>query len=424
MSTSPEQLQYLLLQYANNNCTRQELLSLLHAMEEAGHNEVLHHSLLHMWQNISDSDQLPAIDKEELFSNIMAAVPEQPSRRAKYTWLKIAAAAMLVLALGTLAYMYVSKNEAPQQKGIVQLAPFKNEKAAQIGKAILSLAGGEDIILDDAPIGTLARQGHTTIFKRNNRQLVYTIDADAPEGEQPQYNILTTPPGLQYDVVLPDESHVWVNAATAMRFPTAFTGNERSVALTGEAYFEVAPLTLKGEKKKMPFIVNVLSPSGATGGGRIEVLGTHFNIKAYDQDEDIQTTLLEGRVKVSAMPARMNLSDGVNGQWSILKPGQQAAIHDSRLTIHNDINVNEVIAWKRGELIFNNLTMAQAASVIERWYNVQVDIKKPRIANCRITVSFLKGETIQQVMDVMGAYDDFTWKMKNNTITLSGKGCD
>src|SRR5690348_1409896 len=98
MSTSPEQLQYLLLQYANNNCSRHELLSLLQAMEEAGNNEALHHSLLHMWQNISDSDQLPAIDKEELFSNIMAAVPVQPLRRAKYTWLKIAAAAVLVLA--------------------------------------------------------------------------------------------------------------------------------------------------------------------------------------------------------------------------------------------------------------------------------------------------------------------------------------
>jgi len=435
MSTSPEQLQYLLLQYANNNCTRQELLQLLQAMDEAGHNETLHDSLLYMWQNISDSDQLPVIDKEELFSHIMAAVPVQPSRSGKYKWLKIAAAAVLVLAFGSLAYLYLSKKTAPQ-KSVVQFTPFKNNRAAQLGKAILSLAGGKEIILDDAPIGTLAYVGHTTIIKVNNRQLVYTIDGPGSEAEGENFNTLTTPPGSQYEVVLPDASHVWVNAASAIRFPTAITGRDRSVDMTGEAYFEVAGLIWK-EKKKVPFIVNVVPLTGGVAGGgqarggRVEVLGTHFNIKAYDQDEDIQTTLLEGRVKVSSMPARMNRSDVVNGQWSILKPGQQAAIHslplragDSLLTIRNDINVNEVIAWKKGELIFNNLTMAQAALVIERWYNVRVHINNPKIANCRITVSFLKGETIQQVMDVIAAYNDFTWKMKNNTITLSGKGCD
>lgn len=414
MSTSPEQLHYLLLQYANNNCTRQELLLLLQAMDEAGHNEALHTTLLHIWQNISDTDQLPGLDKEVLFSNIMAAAPVQALPARKYTWFKIAAAAVLVLALGSLGYIYLSKKEQPP-KSIVQLTPFKNDKAARIGKAILSLPGGKEIILDDAPIGTLATLGHTTIIKRTNRQLMYTIDANAGEMEEAPVNILTTPPGSQYEIVLSDESHVWVNTASAIRFPTAFTGHERNVAMTGEAYFEVA------KNAQQPFIVNIPALPGSSGGGRVEVLGTHFNIKAYDDDREISTTLLEGRVKFSALATIPAAKE--NSQ--LLSPGQQAQLKmNGNIQVTDQVNVNEVIAWKKGELIFNNLTLAEAASVIERWYNVQLEIKNPQIANCRITVSFLKGETIQQVMDVISAYNDLTWKMKNGAITISGKGCE
>jgi transmembrane sensor len=421
MSTSPEQLHYLLLQYANNNCTRKELLELLQTIDEAGHDTTFHNSLQNIWQNISDSDQLPAIDKEVLFSNIFAATRVHPLPAKRFTWFKVAAAAVLVLALGSLAYMYLSKKDTLPQKSIVLLQPFKNDRAASISKAILSLADGSEIIVDDAPNGTLARQGSTTIIKRN-KQLIYTIEPAGKGEEAPQFNILTTPPGLQYEVVLPDESHVWVNAATAIRFPTAFNSNERSVAMTGEAYFEVAPAYAPGDnRKKIPFTVDVLPSGKGARAGHVEVLGTHFNIRAYDEDEDIKTTLLEGRVKVSATSQTPQTTD--NAQ--MLSPGQQAQLQkNGDIHVIKDVNVNEIIAWKKGELIFNNITMAEAAQIIERWYNVHVVIKNPHIASCRVTVSFLKGETIQQVMDVIGAYNDFTWQMKNGTITLSGKGCE
>jgi len=182
----------------------------------------------------------------------------------------------------------------------------------------------------------------------------------------------------------------------------------------------VAQVLVPGEeKKKLPFIVNVL-PSTGGNGEAVEVLGTHFNISAYDSD-DIKTTLLEGSVKVSAT----GNAPGATDKSQLLTPGQQAQLKkNGDIQVANDVNVNEVIAWKKGELIFNNITMGDAAQIIERWYNVRVEIKNPHIATCRLTVSFLKGETIQQVMDVIGAYNDFTWRMKNGIITLSGKGCE
>ncbi|THU38430.1 DUF4974 domain-containing protein [Niastella caeni] len=433
MSTSPEQLHYLLMQYANNNCTRRELLELLQAIEEAGHDDTLHNSLQNIWQNITDSDTLPTFDKEALFSNIIAAAPVHQEPVKRYTWFKIAAAAVLVLALGSVAFMYLNKKETPAQKNIVLLTPLKNDKAAQMGKAILTLANGSEIVLDDVPNGELARQGSATIIKYSNRQLVYKIDPSDKEVETLHYNNLTTPPGSQYEVILPDESHVWVNAATAIRFPAAFSSSERAVDMTGEAYFEVAPLTQPtGEGSgKVPFIVDILTSTGRGAGGRVEVLGTHFNINAFN--ENIKTTLLEGKVKISAVGhfnEQSAIQNGKNNKpktinYKLLSPGQQAQLQkNGNIQVTNDINVNEVIAWKKGELIFNNLTMAEAAPIIERWFNVRVVIKTPPVATCRVSVSFLKGETIQQVMEVIGAYYDIKWQMKDGTITLSGKGCE
>ena len=140
MSTSPERLHYLLLQYANNNCTRNELLELFQAMEEAGHDAALHNSLQNIWQHITDSETLPDIDKEVLYTSIISAAPVHALPARKYTWLKMAAAAVLVLALGSLAWMYLSKKDMPPQKSMVLLKPFKNDRAAQISKSILSLS--------------------------------------------------------------------------------------------------------------------------------------------------------------------------------------------------------------------------------------------------------------------------------------------
>lgn len=439
MSTSPEQLHYLLVQYANNNCTRKELLQLLQAIDEAGHDEALHNSLQSIWQNFSDDDVLPVIDKEKIFSTVIAAAPGQLNRPKKFVWLKVAAAAVFVLALCSLVYLYVNKEKTDEQISTAIITSIKNDKAARMNKAILSLANGSDIVLDSVPNGILAKQGNTTITKVNDRLLVYQTDPSVNEHDVPiNYNSLTTPAGTQYEVVLPDGSHVWLNAASAIRYPILFSANERSVMMTGEAYFEVArsnhALTGSGveSSKKIPFVVDILPPAGAPvapgrqlRAGRIEVLGTHFNIKAYDDDSAIKTTLLEGSVKVSAQTTNYKLlSAGQQASISRKSPGSTATTTGENIVVKTLANANEAIAWKRGELVFNNVTMAEAAQIIERWYNVQVVIKNADIIKCNITVSFLKGESLQQVMDVISAYNDITWKRAKGTIILSGKGCN
>ena len=144
-------------------------------------------------------------------------------------------------------------------------------------------------------------------------------------------------------------------------------------------------------------------------------------LNAYEKEEDIKTTLLEGKVKVSGASP----SPGATGQSQLLTPGQQARLKkNGDIQVTNDVNVNEAVAWTKGELIFKNLSIGEAAPIIERWFNVRVVIKNPKVAGCRVTASFLKGETIQQVMDVISAYYDLTWQMKNGTITLAGRGCD
>jgi ferric-dicitrate binding protein FerR (iron transport regulator) len=358
-------------------------------MEAAGHNEALHNSLQNIWQHITDSDTLPDLDKEVLYSNIIAAAAVRTLPVRSYTWLKWAAAAVLVLALGSMAWMYLSKKDQPPQKSLVLVKPFKNNRAAQISKSILSLTNGSEIVLDDAPNGTLVKQGSTTIIKLN-RQLVYKNNRSGKKaGAALNYNILTTPPGSQYEVVLPDESHVWVNAATALRFPTEFNDNERVVALTGEAYFEVAT------DAAHPFRVKL-------GAQTVEVLGTHFNINAYSDEGVIRTTLLEGKIKMGD---------------KIILPGQQLQVNAAGQTkLVPNADTEQAVAWKNGLFQFDNADLPSVMRQLTRWYNV--DVRYPAHMPQR---SF--GGAIQRSLPLTKVLailedNDVTFAIEGNTITV------
>lgn len=267
-------------------------------------------------------------------------------KRKVFTFIRIAAAACFIglLALGAILWFRSDpKKEIAETK--LNNKSYKNDVPPGGEKAILKLADGSTIVLDDAQNGALTQQGDTKVIKLNGK-----LDYNASSGtNKVVYNTISTPRGGKYQVELADGSQVWLNAASSLRFPTAFLGKERRVEITGEVYFEVA------KNKAMPFIVSV-------NGSEIQVLGTHFNVMAYSDEASLKTTLLEGAVKF------------VKGnETNILKPGQQSQLLKSgQVKLADGIDVDEVVAWKNGMFDFQGADIGTVVRQLARWYEVDV----------------------------------------------------
>ena len=222
-------------------------------------------------------------------------------------------------------------------------------------KAILTLADGSTIILQSAINGIVAQQGNTKISKSADGQLVYKSLNEKPT--EVLINSIATPKGGQYQLVLSDGSIVWLNAASSLRFPAAFAGSERKVELSGEAYFEVA------KNASMPFKVEV------AGKGEVEVLGTHFNVNAYSDEATVNTTLVEGRVKVKAL---------ANRDSRIIAPGEQAQLEgNGRISINKDADTEQAMAWKNGTFNFSHAELGVVMRQLSRWYDVDIKFEGP-----------------------------------------------
>lgn len=234
---------------------------------------------------------------------------------------------------------------------------FKNDAEPGHDGAILKLADGRTIILDSAANGALTTEGSTKIEKAGNGQLVYHTAA-GKEQQQVLYNTLSTPRGRKFRLTLPDGSNVWLNAESSITYPSAFVSNERKVEITGEAYFEVT------HNPAMPFKVKINTSPG--NGGEVEVLGTHFNIMAYNDERSINTTLLEGAVKIIQ-----------GSKSSFLKPGQQAQLNNAgELKLISNANAEEAVAWKNGLFIFNGADIKTIMRQVSRWYDVEISYEK------------------------------------------------
>ena len=269
------------------------------------------------------------------------------------------------------------------------IAAVQNDVAPGGNKAVLTLANGRQIFLDSAHTGMLAQQGNAQIVKTDSGRLEYTIVQGKPAGIV--YNTLMTPRGGQFKLRLPDGTDVWLNSASSIRYPTAFAEGERKVEITGEAYFEVA-----GDKAK-PFQVKV-------GDMNVLVMGTHFNINAYADEGAVATTLLEGSVKVSS-----------GNKSATLKPGQQA-VAASELTIVNNANVEQIMAWKNGYFSFNQADLRTVLRMLERWYDI--DVKYPdNIPVRHFTGELSRDLTLSQVISVLGEMD-VKFKIEGKTLTV------
>lgn len=345
---NPEEL---IQKYISGNCTAEEK-----ALVESWH-----------LKELSESTHFPAEEQiNTVHQRMQLALAQhiQASRRKPVTrrlWFRVAAAAVLAGIVCTGVYLY--HRSSPVADNVSALAAQQAITPGHDG-ATLTLADGSKIVLDSLGNGLITTQNGTKVAM-NNGQLTY--QAAQANAATVTYNTISTAPGRQFKVTLPDGSEVWLNAASSLRYPTAFTGNERSVEITGEAYFEVAPSGSPGKGgKKIPFIVNILPAFAGSMGRRVEVLGTHFNINAYEDEEAVRTTLLEGSVKVAAAEQSVKL-----------KPGQQASISNQSPKIQvQTADIEAVVAWKNGVFNFQDATLGQVMRQLARWYDIEIVYEK------------------------------------------------
>lgn len=288
--------------------------------------------------------------KQQLSSNALRnkLQPDFPvARSIRFSpWLQ-AIAAMLFITIGL--YFYIK----PQNKPAFSHQIAKNDLPPGTNKAILTLSNGSKINLNAADNGVLAEQGNTSVKKSDEGRVTYTENNAPNTTAKPVFNTITTPKGGQYQVVLPDGTKAWLNAASSIIFPTVFEGSKRDVEIAGEVYFEVA------KDKHKPFTVTC-------AGQKLTVLGTHFNVNAYAEEQTIKTTLLEGSVKIT------------NGTHNvILKPGQQSLVipgSENNIQVSSAIDTEEIIAWKNGYFQFNKADIKTIMNQIARWYDVEVEV--------------------------------------------------
>lgn len=267
-----------------------------------------------------------------------------PVRRIRLWW---AAAAAVLLSAGIYFWQH------PQQKTPV-FVQIENKAVPGSNKAVLVLADGSVVPLDSSGRQEI-RQGQTAI-RQQKGQLQYI--AQGKNGKE-EFNTLRTPRGGQFQITLPEGTKVWLNSASSLRYPIAFSGKERIVELSGQGYFEIAP------DAAHPFKVKV------NGGTEVQVLGTHFDVMAYPDEPVVKTTLLQGAVRVLKGKA-----------MKTLKPGQQAVADPAadNITVR-ETDVNKVIDWKNGLFIFNQMNLPAILREVSRWYDVEIVYKAPSNKN-------------------------------------------
>lgn len=309
-----ERIAYLFERYTSRTCTREELEELFSYI---GKDE--NRALLEQIIDDTRSEQLNAPDLD--YANIYRQIA--PEKRG--FWRPLAVAATVLLMAGT-AYYYL----APQKQKNTTLVAKQT-----VNKVVLTLADGSTIPLDSNGSKVI-----TPGIRQQNGQLLYTGTNGALH-----YNKLSTPRGGQFQLVLPDGTKVWLNSASTLRYPTAFTGKERTVELDGQGYFEVAvnpaqPFTVKANKVE------------------VQVLGTGFDVMAYSDESTVNTTLVNGSVKVNEQK---------------LLPGQQAVVNnqDQSITVRT-ADLKKVIAWKNGLFVFNNMALPAILREVARWYDVEI----------------------------------------------------
>ncbi|MBX2921450.1 MAG: FecR domain-containing protein [Chitinophagaceae bacterium] len=340
--------------------------------------------------------------RDKILQRILAARHEHPAVR-RLPSLRWVAAASIVLALVAGTYFWWQPDGKARQAETV--STLEDVEAPQFVRAVITLADGSTVSLDSVANGSVAVQGNINIVKDADGKLSYQPSASAKGKEQEEiYNTLHNPRGSKViDIALADGSRVWLNVGSSLTYPVAFVGKERKVSITGEAYFEVARNATK------PFIVD-------RGEMSVQVLGTHFNVNAYEDEADIRVTLLEGSVKIS---------DTRNAASGIIKPGEQAVFSQAKdgeqIRVTDDVNVEEVIAWTNGMFHFAGASVAYIMRQIQRWYDVEVEYMGD-VSSVNLSGIVSRKKNITNLLGALEATGKIVFKLEGRkVIVLPGK---
>jgi ferric-dicitrate binding protein FerR (iron transport regulator) len=347
-------LAYLVERYINNIISSSELEELSDFIEQSGNEELFSQVMTNLLDQApqGDGDLTPYEDLADKALRMSKPANHMPIRTYNIgRWTAAAACILLVVLAG----VYFRHNKLPMQPHLVKQTNSSKELIVP-GKngAILTLADGSSVLLDSLGNGKVASQNGADLVISQGKLAYSTTGSTSGEIA---YNTLSTPKGRQFHIKLPDGTDVWLNAASSIHYPTIFTGKDRTVELTGEAYFEVAG------NPGMPFIIKVDQQAG------IKVLGTHFNINAYRNEPVMKTTLLEGAIQFHT-----GIDMQPQEQIVKLRPGQQSQLETSthKLAVENDVETEKAVAWKNGIFNFNDASLQEVMNQLERWYDIEV----------------------------------------------------
>lgn len=300
--------------------------------------------------------------EDKIFNYIQFGIKEQVKQQKNMRpipYMQIAASLLLIFLFSTTVYFYRSSIGVQPNSTKGNMISSVEDKQPAKNIAILTLGNNSQIVLDEASNGEIAQESGVSILKTDKGELVYKIKNanKLSSNNLNKYNTISTPMGGKFKVILPDGSLVMLNAASTLKYPVRFDENLRKVSFTGEAYFEIAK-KVDQNKKRIPFYVY-------SNNQIVEVLGTHFNINSYENEEYSKTTLLEGSVKI--------INEKSSNTSKILVPGQQAVIKrgdvQTKILIADEA---QALAWKDGYFLFKNTNIKDVVNELERWYNVDI----------------------------------------------------
>lgn len=372
-----EQIKRLIPKYLAGDCNEEEV-----TLMETWYNHYLEDTEL----KVSEEQISESTERIQNRLNSLIA----PKTRTLFKPLAVAASILLAVAIGVYFFTVNLYNDKDTQ--LSEINPGKHD-------ATLTLADGKEIKLSDVGNGELAKELGLTITKTADGQLVYHLAKQTTTGNRSATGLaqhtLSTSNGEIFQLILPDGSKVWLNAASKLNYSVSLaTDHKRVVNLNGEAYFEVF------KDKKHPFIVR-------TSKQEIEVLGTHFNINSYDDEQVTKTTLIEGLVKVR----------GANEE-ALLKPGQESSVDTKGINVRS-VDTEGAIAWKNGKFLFNDEALESIMRKISKWYNVEVVYTSEDIKTAQFYAMIDRFSSIEEVLKVLRLTKKVSFRIEGRQITVA-----